>query len=292
MTLDPDPILVAADGGGTGCRACAGTLSRGVLAEATGGPGNVHSDFDGAIANLTSAVQAALEHANLHVPADQITAHMGVAGAHSEVEMARVRAALPYGQSSVTGDRATSLRGALGEADGYVVALGTGTIVARQHRLEMRTIGGWGFDLSDQASGAWLGRRVLQEVVLCEDRLRAHTGLSRHVLEDKGGLIAMIEFSTGAAPGAFAPLARDVVAAATAGDALGVALMQEGAAYVMRGLRALGFEAGDLLSLAGGLGPHYAPYLEADFTENLAPPKGTALEGAFAMARQTALAAQ
>jgi len=289
MTTESENIIVAADGGGTGCRVAVGTIQSGILAEATGGPGNVHSDFTGAIANLTGAVSNALAKAGLaDTPAEKMVAHFGVAGAHTAVEVEAVRAALPYGTSSVTGDRATSVRGALGEVDGYVVALGTGTIVARQADLEMSTVGGWGFDVSDQASGAWLGHRLLQEVVLCEDGLRDQTDLSRLVLSTKGGLIGLIHLSADAIPGDYAPLARDVVAAAQNGDPLGLELMHEGAAYVARGLDTLGFQRGDALVLAGGLGPHYAPYLADDLTQNVHAPKGSALEGAFAMAVRAA----
>lgn len=292
MTHSTDPIIVAADGGGTGSRACAGTLSRGILAEASGGPGNVHSDFDGALTNLTGAITEALSRAGLQPTQDQITAHLGVAGAHTEVEMERVRAALPYGRAHVTGDRATSVRGVLGEADGYVVALGTGTIIARQHALEMRTIGGWGFDLSDQASGAWLGKRLMEEIVLREDRLSVHTDLSLKVLDEQGGLLGLINFSADARPGDYAPFARQVVEAAVNGDPLGQKLIQEGTEYIMRGLVALGFKPGDVLSLAGGLGPHYAFCFPNDFKKSLRPPLGSALEGAFAMAVQAAKAAR
>jgi glucosamine kinase len=125
MKLTDQTVIVAADGGGTGCRAAAGTLESGMLATATGGPGNVHSDFDGAVSHLTGAIDLALAEAGLAgVPRDRITAHLGVAGAHSEVEMAAVQAVLPYGRSAVTGDRATSVRGVLGETDGFVIALG------------------------------------------------------------------------------------------------------------------------------------------------------------------------
>lgn len=293
MSTTADPILVAADGGGTGCRACAGTLSKGILAQASGGPGNVHSDFSGAIANLTKAVREALTQAGLgDVPDAQVTAHFGAAGAHTSVEMAAVQAALPYGHSTVTGDRETNVRGVLGDCDGYVLALGTGTIIARQAGLEMRTVGGWGFDLSDQASGAWLGHRLLREITLCEDGLRPHTDLSTRVLAAQGGLVAMIEFSTDATPGHFAQLAREVVEAAQLGDPLGLELMQQGAHYVDQGLRHLGFTEGNALALAGGLGPHYAPYLAKDLTRNLVSPKGSALDGAFAMAAQAAVAAK
>ncbi len=289
MKITKQTVIVAADGGGTGCRACAGTLERGILAEARDGAGNVHSDFSGAIANLTGAINDALESAGLgDTPAVEITAHLGVAGAHSEVEAEAVRAALPYGRSAVTGDRATSVRGVLGEADGFVIALGTGTIVARQKNLVMQTIGGWGFDLSDQASGAWLGRRLLEEVILAEDGLRRHTPLSQRALDAKGGLVGVVIFAGTATPGDYAPLARNVITAASDGDPLGRALMAEGAAYLERGLGTLGFVSGDILSLAGGVGPHYASHLSGSLTLNLQPPQGTALDGAFALAAQLA----
>ncbi|MEM7522081.1 MAG: BadF/BadG/BcrA/BcrD ATPase family protein [Pseudomonadota bacterium] len=291
MKMTDDPIIVAADGGGTGSRAAAGTVSRGIIGEGVGGPGNVHSNFDDALRNLTGAVSQALKNARLDgTPAAQITAHFGVAGAHSEHEMRRVMKALPYGTTTVTGDRATSVRGVLGEDDGFVVALGTGTIVARQRALNMKTVGGWGFDLSDQASGAWLGKRLLQEAVLAEDGLRAHTALSQATLSAHGGLIGAVHFASSARPAAFAPLAREVLDAAKSGDTLALALVREGAAYLVQALSSLGFAPGDAIALAGGLGPHYAAFLPTGYLSNRKTPLGTALEGAFSMARAAAKA--
>lgn len=291
MTAPDDIVIVAADGGGTGCRAAVGTLARGMLAQAAGGPGNVHSDFEGALANLTGAIDAALAEAGLaDVPRDRITAHLGVAGAHSEVEMEQVRVRLPYGTCAVTGDRATSVRGCLGEIDGFVVALGTGTIVARQRDLEMRTVGGWGFDLSDQASGSWLGKKLLQNAVLADEGLIAHSDLTRNALASKGGLIGAVHFSATATPGDYAQLARGVIAAAQDGHPLALSLMRDGAAYLELALNTLGFAEGDVLCLAGGVGPHYAPHLPPHMTRHLRPPQGSALDGAFALALQAARA--
>lgn len=288
MSISDPQIIVAADGGGSGSRAVAGTSTQGILGQASSGPGNIHSDFDAAVANLTGAIAQALENAGLgHTPPERITAHLGVAGAHSEVEEQALLNALPYGRSTVSGDRATSVRGALGDTDGYVVALGTGTIVARQRALEMTTVGGWGFHLSDHASGAWLGRRLLEEVLLAEDGLRPHSPHSRTTCAAMGGLMGIVLFSTTAAPSDFAKLARGLITAAKGGDEIGLTLVAEGAAYLETALKTLGFQAGDHLTLAGGVGPHYAPYLPDSLARNLHPPKGSALEGAFAMARQS-----
>ncbi len=293
MNSSNETVLVAADGGGTGCRACAGTLERGILARTCGGPGNIQSDFDGAIANLTGAISDALQLAGLDtIPNSRITAHLGVAGAHSMVEVEAVTKVLPYGRFRVTGDRPTSVRGVLGDVDGYVVALGTGTIIARQTGSQIDTVGGWGFDLSDHASGAWLGHRLLEEALLAHEGLRPHTPLSRSALQANGGLVPTIHFSAKASPGDYAALAKDVVEAACESDVLALELMAQGAAFIERALATLGFAKGDVLSLAGGVGPHYARYLPDYITANLHSPKGSALEGAFAMAAQIARASE
>lgn len=289
MNRNDNTVIVAADGGGTGCRVAVGTLAQGMLGQASGGPANVDNDFDAAIANLKQTVTQALNAAGFaDVAMNRITAHFGVAGAHSEVEMRAVQDQMPYGVTNVTGDRNTSVRGVLGEADGFVMAVGTGTIVARQQNLHMRTMGGWGFDLSDQASGAWLGKRVLQEALLANDGFRAHTDLSRQALAHHGGHVAAIYFARQATPYDFAKIGRSVVEAATAGDPLGREIMAEGAAFLTAALKALGFEQNSALALTGGVGPHYASYLSDLFTANLVQPKGTALDGAFALASAAA----
>lgn len=286
-------VIVAADGGGTGCRAAVGTLANGVMAQATGGPGNVQNDFDAALTNLTGTVAEALAHAGLSdIPLDHITAHFGVAGAHSRPEMAAIERALPYGACSVTGDRDTSVRGVLGESDGYVVALGTGTIIARQRNLALRTMGGWGFDLSDQASGAWLGHRLLQETALAHDGFRPHTPLTKQTLDEHGGLVPMIHFANAAGPFDLAKFARSVIETAKVGDPVGQELMHQGAAFVVQALDALGFQDGAPLVLTAGVGPHYRDYLPARYTGNLVASQGTALDGAFAMACAAARTAQ
>ena len=88
-------------------------------------------------------------------------------------------------------------------------------------------------------------------------------------------------FSLTAQPGDYAAFAPKVIAAAEAGDRHAQALMQEGAAYYLRALKALDFAPGDPLCLLGGIGPHYARYLPEDHLSGLIAARGTALDGAF-----------
>lgn len=289
MSGATNTVLIAVDGGGTGCRVAVGTAENGVMAEAKGGPANVSNDFEQSIRNITRTVEEALEKAGFgHVDLALITAHLGLSGADLKTMRNKTAAALPYGRLCISGDRETSVAGILEQSDGYVVALGTGTIIARQQSGVVKTVGGWGFQISDQASGAWLGRMLLVRTLMAGEALVPHSTLSREILDHLSGIQGLYSFSTTATPSDFAKFAPDVFAAGAQGDAIALQILQEGATYLEQGLTALGYETGNILSLAGGVGPHFEPYLGADFVENICAPKGNALQGAFQLARQLA----
>lgn len=289
MTDMHDTILIAVDAGGTGCRAAAGTAARGILADARGGPANVENSFDGAIANITAAVQDALGNAGLgDTPMRQITGHVGAAGANSAETMAQVVAALPYGRINVSGDKETTVAGALGEHDGYVLGIGTGTFISRQRAGEVRTVSGWGFQISDQASGAWLGHRLLERTLMAFDGIEPHSDLTRRMLDRMGGLHGMRGFCLTATPTDYATLAPEVLTAAQDNDTAALRIIAQAVMFLEKGLAALDFAPGDRLCLTGGVGPHYRAYLSADTVRNVVAPQGNAMQGAFTLARQAA----
>lgn len=279
-----DALLVGVDGGGTSCRAA--LIAGGRRHEVTLGPANVSTDFDAAIATLRSALVQLAEKAG--VPAEavrQASAHLGLAGVMSGSIAARVAAALAMPQACVTDDRPTTIAGALGARDGAVAAIGTGSFVGRQSRGRITGVGGWGFYLGDQAAGAWLLRRCLEETMLAHDGLRPETALTRQMIDAHGGDPGQVVlFSRDAEPGDYARLAREVVAAAEAGDPLGMALMDEGAAYIRAALTRLGWTAPEPLVFAGGLGPAYARRMGLPVTAA----EGSALDGALALAARAA----
>lgn len=277
--------LLAIDAGGTGCRAAAGDAARGILGRATGGPGNVENGFDAAIATILRTGAAALAEAGLaDVAPDRITLHLGAAGVNSPETAQRVAARLPYGRLRVTGDKDTTVAGALGSDDGFVLGIGTGTFIARQRQGEIRTVAGWGFALSDQASGAWLGHGALQRALLAHDGMADHSPLTRALLAQCGGLHGMLSFCLDAGPSDYATLAPQVLQAAQDGDPVACDLRGAAVRFLCTGLAALEFRAGDRLCLTGGVAPQYAAHLPAKVTTGLAPPEGNALDGAFALA--------
>ncbi len=290
MIESRDRLLIGVDGGGTGCRVaiCDGTQK--VLALAEGARANVFTDFDLALENIRKTIALAAEKAGISRDAiDRAVVHMGLAGVVSDAVAKRVAAASKFSHVTVTDDRPTAVAGALAEADGYLVSVGTGTIIARQLDGKTSSVGGYGFYVSDQASAAWLGKRLLETVLKCHDGLSAHSDLTRATLtkfSDDPNQIAA--FSIASKPGDYGQFSRDIVAAAQAGDAVGQALIGEGFDYLQAGLVALNFNQDATLCLTGGLGASYRPYFENSGASGVSAPKGTSVSGAVFLASKEA----
>ncbi|MBT8410255.1 MAG: ATPase [Octadecabacter sp.] len=283
-----DPVIIAVDGGGSGCRAAVGTRDRGILAQATGGPANATTDPRGAIQNVLTAVQRAAEQADVRtLDRGGAVAHLGLAGIMSAQQGQTVAQALPFAACSVTDDRPTTAAGALGGTDGFIAAIGTGSFVGRSAGDVFHAVGGWGLALSDQASGAWLGREALVRVLLAQDKVAPSTALTDGLMAHFGGVPnAIVAFSQTATPADYAHLAPQVLTAAQAGDPTARDIMSQGADYIGSALAALGYSKGDPLCLTGGIGPQYIAYLSPAIQQAVIPAAGTALDGAFALARR------
>jgi len=209
MTQIDPPFLIGVDGGGTGCRAAVATPDGRILAEGKGGRANVSTDCATAIDSVLTATRNAIESAGLDV-ADmpRAVAHLGLAGYTGPEMGPRVQAGLPFAKSVVTEDTTTTIVGAVGEQDCHLIALGTGTIVGRQKAGVQTCIGGWCYQVSDQASGAWLGHGVLEQTLLVVDGITPASPLSQQMLDKFGGGAGIVQFSLKARPGDFATLAH------------------------------------------------------------------------------------
>lgn len=281
-------IRVGVDGGGTGCRAA---LSDGLgtrLALSEGGPANIATNFESAIRNVRDAISAAGQKAQLSQ--EDLRAafvHIGLAGVMTDLDAARVKQALPYANCTVTDDRPTTVTGALGGKDGHLLSIGTGTIVASQRDRQFDYVGGWGFYLSDQASGAWLGHQALRKTILALDGIIPTSDLSQTLLQHfENDPNAIVAYSVTAKPGDYAKFAPLVITAADTQDAIAVELMTEGAAYLEAALRVLKYHSGGSLCITGGVGRFYASRLADEFVHNICAPLGHAVDGALQLAAQ------
>ena len=281
------PVLVAADGGGTACRVA--LVVRGRRFDIRVGAANVHADPDGAAATLRAALaqlaaQAALDTDTLA----GAVGYFGLAGANGPAAALRIAGHLPLRRVRIEDDRRAAVAGALGDRDGTLAGIGTGSFVARQHGGMIDLRGGWGFVLGDEASGGWLGRMALARVLHAADGIAPHSDLTRMLDKRFGGARGILDFVSGARPGDMAAMAPDVVAAAAAGDMTGRALMQAGADYIGRAATAIGWQAAEPFCLTGGLGTAYVPYLPPDLAGAVCAPQASALDGALTLAARFA----
>lgn len=279
--------ILGIDGGGTSCRAAVADAGGTILGQGRSGAANILTDPDNAIASIVAAAKAAFRDAGLAEDGlAAASAFLGVAGTNAGDAARYVRERLPFRHTDIDSDGLIALEGALGDGDGAVAILGTGSIYMARRDGTTRYIGGWGFIVGDVGGGARLGHALLQEALLCHDGVRPVTAVTRAALDEFGGEPgAIVEFAREAKPrdfGHFAPLVFDH---AHDGDPRATALLAEAAAAVTESLDALMPLAGaPRLCLLGGLAPLYPPLLAERHRALLVEAKADALAGAVALA--------
>lgn len=288
MSIPPENgAVLAIDGGGTRCRLA---LAQGdTIVTVETGAANISTDLAAAVAEILHGLDLLAERTGCPVvDLLNLPAYLGLAGAIGPQVTARLEAALPFARARIEDDRAPALRGALGAADGFLAHCGTGSFLGRQQAGEMRFAGGWGPVLGDEASSVWLGRRAMARALDAVDGHCPQTPLLSHILTEHGGAAGVVAFAARATATETGALARVVTGFAEREDAAACALLARGAEEIAERLRGLGWRPGDLLCLAGGLGPAYAPYLPDAMRETLTPPQAAPLIGAVALARKFA----
>jgi glucosamine kinase len=264
-----------------------------VLGEGKAGPANLRLGLLASLAEVLAAARQSLTVAGLDDDAlGRTEACLALAGASEPGDLAAARAhALPFHRTQIVTDAHAACVGAHQGEDGGVIIAGTGSIGwalvgGRQYR-----VGGWGLPLSDEGSGAWLGREALARVLRAHDGRTAWSGLLRQLFArfDRDPH-AIVCWAASAKPGDFGSLAPLVVDFAAHGDAEAVALIRRAARHLDRlALRLVALGA-PRLALVGGLARSVAPWLGRDTSRHLVPPRGDALAGALRLARAKASA--
>lgn len=288
--VDAAKLVIGMDGGGSGCRAAVSTLDGTVIGRSESGAANFTSDPEGTLASILRAVTELAE--SIDQPIDTLLAapaHLGLAGIITPDDASSFAQRLPFKSCRVSDDQLTSVIGALGDRDGALIGVGTGSFIAMKRRDRIDAIGGWGLELGDQGSGAWLGKQALQRCALVADGLADPSLLIATLMQrfkkDAGELI---RFARAARPSDYAQFAPVVFDAAKHGDTYATRLVSEGASYFDQCLNSFDLKKDDVVCLVGGLSESYAQRLNSAFQEKLSEPAGSALDGALRLARKLA----
>jgi glucosamine kinase len=280
--------LIAIDGGGTSCRALVADGRGLVLGHGTAGSANIMTDMEGARKNAIAAAEAACREAGLAEDAlSSFDAVLGFAGANIGSYGERIGAILPFRRSVVETDALIALHGALGEHDGAVAIIGTGSVFMARSKGTIRSVGGWGFMVGDLGSGARVGRALLQEALLAHDGVHEGSELTAQVLrrfEDDPR--TLVEYAHTAKPGEFGTFAPLVFEYGEHGDPIGKALIEGAVRSVEEALAAIMPPGCDRLCLLGGLAKRYETRLGPRYRKLVKEPLGNALQGALSLAMQ------
>jgi glucosamine kinase len=279
-------FLIAVDGGGTSCRAVVADSGGVRLGEGLAGSANIATDLHSARANIVEAVRLAIEKAGLAVAQiAESAAVLGLAGANIGDNPKRIAALLPFRISHIETDARIALQGALGEREGAVAVVGTGSVFIARTGGRIRTVGGWGPAVGDFCSGSRLGRTLLEEVLRAYDGLRGSSDLSQHVMarygDDPG---ALVEFAQRAKPRDFASFAPSLFEYAGRGDPIATDILTDALAHLEQALQVLLGDENLPFCLLGGLASSYARRLSPALKRRERQPDGTALSGALSMA--------
>ena len=283
-----ETLVIAVDGGGSRSRARLYRLSGDILGEAEGKSANIFTNLDDSIHNLVSTINQA--YASAGVDASSISsdiAYMGLAGANIDSGAHRLKKKLGFRHTQIVSDREITIFGALGNEDGAVALVGTGSFFSVRINGELHNVGGWGFQLSDDCSGAYLGRKILRATVAAYDGLAEGSELTYEILEKFGGkpkeLVSFIQNATPSDYGKFVP---QLVTAQKSGDPVACSILSEAANRMVYIFDAIGVQISGKLCLMGGVGSTYSTLLPERYRNIQAEPNGSGLDGAFALAKQ------
>jgi glucosamine kinase len=255
--------LVGVDGGGSGTRALLARRDGGaVIGSGQAGPSALARGIAPAWQAIATATTRAFESAGLpSVTWSDCALGAGLSGAsHAPWRDAFLGANIGFARVALDSDSFTMLLGAHAGRPGAIVAAGTGS-VGEVLRMDgsRASIGGWGFPIGDEGSGAWLGWQAVRHAQAAMDGRALAGALARHVWATCGAdRVALLDWCRGAGQFEYAQLAPAVFAA-EADDPYAVALLESAVAELEAIAHALDPEGELPLAVSGSVGRRLAP---------------------------------
>lgn len=274
-------LFIGVDGGGSKCRATIYCADGTVLGTGVAGRANPLHGLTQTFESIEASTRLALLDAGMNESDSHLlVAGLGLAGVNvPRLYQDVINWQHPFAAMYVTTDLHTACIGAHRGADGAVIITGTGSCGYAHVGDTSLSIGGYGFALGDKGSGAWLGLKAAEHVLLALDGFAAPTRLTDMLLNyfDVRDALGIVENLAGKSSSCYAALARSVLDCASEGDAVATAIVQEGADYISDMARKLFSLNPVRFSMIGGLAEPLQAWLGADvvakISETLAPPE-------------------
>lgn len=284
-------LYLGIDAGGTHTRARLVSSEGDVIGTGEAGPANARIGLPDALHAVEEAYSQAFGQAGL-AEADFASTRvgLGIAGLNRRGVLPGLQEHdFPFRSIAFASDAAIANLGAHAGGDGAIAIVGTGSIGFGRVGDDVFTIGGYGFPISDEGSGADLGMRAIRRSLWARDGRIPHSEMTLEVIERFHGLASEIVDWSGRATAtdyaSFAPLVMDHAAQ---GDPVAEPIVQEAAHRIDRLIRVLLDRGAPHCCLMGGVAARMRDWLAASIRERLREPLGDALEGAIILARTRA----
>jgi glucosamine kinase len=287
-----EPLFVGVDGGGTGCRARIEDAKGNLLGSGIAGPAALRIGVDRALTEVEKACSAAAEDAGLKADVlSSMHAAVGLAGVGRKgaLEELLLRPH-PFRSVIYAHDATIACIGAHGARDGGIVIIGTGSVGFAVVDGREARIGGYGFPISDEGSGADLGLHAIRMALRAYDERAVGTSLTRDVMlrfhNDPFEAVTWMDHANATDYATFAPL---VMRHADSGDPVARGIIREAAEQIDELVRRLCEFGAPRVALLGGLATSMQPWLAPDVQRRLVPVEGDAVDGALHLARRAAM---
>ncbi len=282
-------LFLGVDGGGTGCRARIEDAFGTVLGLGQSGPATTRLGICKAWDSIRAAFAMAIAEAGLGPPdVSRVHAVVGIAGIRRKgIQEQFAALAHPFASLRFISDGLIACLGAHNGNDGGIVIVGTGSIGIARIKGHDLCVGGYGFPISDEGSGADLGLRAIRLALRALDGRAEASQLTAEILgrfhDDPFEVVAWMDRATATDYANFAPL---VMRHADQGDPVGRRIVQAGAKQIDDLVRVLTERGAPRVALIGGLANAIEAWLTPDVRRCLSPPEGDAISGAIILAHQ------
>jgi glucosamine kinase len=282
--------LIGVDGGGSGTRALVQRAAGGaVLGQGRAGPSALGQGVAQAWRHIGVAVRQAFEAAALAPPDwSRCALAAGLSGvSHPPWREAFLAGDPGLARLETETDSFTMLLGAHGGQPGAILIAGTGSIAEALQRDGSRArVGGWGFPVGDEGSGAWLGLQAVRHAQAALDG-RVNVGpLARRILVHCGDdRDSMQTWCDEAGQFAYAQLAPHVFDCEAQDPAAAQLLAQ--ATHALEDLALAIDPRGRLpLAVSGSVGQRLAPRMRPALRSRIVAAQQDAAAGALGLIRR------
>ena len=278
------PTYLAADCGGTHCRVRLYGQQGNQLAEGIAGPANASLGLDVMMSAVVDASENALtELANPGVALSSLKTGLAIAGLVNENLRNKFREMdHPFASLCAETDAFVARLGAFGTKDGALLITGTGSCGFGVVQAKSFYVGGWGFSISDQGSGARLGHLAIRRAVQAFDAIRPPSPLCDEILSALGGTAATAHhWAMTARPADYGKFAAVVFTHADQGEPVANQLLTEIATEIDELVSALVTKGSEKICHMGGLSVAIRSRLSDESVRHLVLPEGDTCDGAL-----------